>query len=296
METRSGQANQGKTAHDTTACAMVAKRTCHVESDGAAVVQRLNACQRAAEDVNASTEGEKNARSKRKDVSNDARRKSNKIVRECARAEPVTNAHAELPAIQTQPETRINTPDPEWLMFNYLQQRNCLLVDNNHNVKSRSIAKFLAELIPLVGRFHLVLIRGARSNRWVAEFEGGAPSLRVHLMQGSDRSEKTKLREKISATPALVDVVIVPYDILSGVIDFIRVLFWGSIVLDEGHQIKNENTNVAMACSRLQGQFKLILSTAATPNRFHESWAEPIVVKPLCVEVDEPEEAATDNI
>jgi SWI/SNF-related matrix-associated actin-dependent regulator of chromatin subfamily A member 5 len=48
---------------------------------------------------------------------------------------------------------------------------------------------------------------------------------------------------------------------------------WHTLVLDEGHRVKNERTEAAHTCSLLRARFRLILTGTPIQNNMHESWA-----------------------
>ena len=53
---------------------------------------------------------------------------------------------------------------------------------------------------------------------------------------------------------------------------FVRIN-WHTLVLDEGHRIKNEHTEAAHTCSLIRARFRLILTGTPIQNNMHESWA-----------------------
>jgi SWI/SNF-related matrix-associated actin-dependent regulator of chromatin subfamily A member 5 len=92
--------------------------------------------------------------------------------------------------------------------------------------------------------------------------------LRIH---NTDANEQADLRKKMNSTEGY-DVVITTYEMisLSGLQHAFRTILWRGVVLDEGHRIKNEKTDTAIACSKLKGQFKVILTGTPLQNNLHE--------------------------
>ncbi len=54
---------------------------------------------------------------------------------------------------------------------------------------------------------------------------------------------------------------------------FLHRIIWRSVILDEGHHIKNENSELAKSCRNLRARFKVILTGTPVQNDLHESWA-----------------------
>ena len=54
---------------------------------------------------------------------------------------------------------------------------------------------------------------------------------------------------------------------------FLRGLIWRSVILDEGHRIKNEGSDLSKACCGLKARFKVILTGTPVQNDMHECWS-----------------------
>ena len=54
---------------------------------------------------------------------------------------------------------------------------------------------------------------------------------------------------------------------------FLRGLVWRSVILDEGHRIKNEGSDLSKACCGLKARFKVILTGTPVQNDMHECWS-----------------------
>ena len=49
--------------------------------------------------------------------------------------------------------------------------------------------------------------------------------------------------------------------------------WWRCVVLDEGHKIKNEETDVSEACRRIRATHRVLLTGTPMQNNLHELWA-----------------------
>ena len=50
-------------------------------------------------------------------------------------------------------------------------------------------------------------------------------------------------------------------------------IFWRFLVLDEGHRIKNEKSEISLAVRKIRSQNKLLLTGTLLQNNLHELWA-----------------------
>jgi SWI/SNF-related matrix-associated actin-dependent regulator of chromatin subfamily A member 5 len=52
----------------------------------------------------------------------------------------------------------------------------------------------------------------------------------------------------------------------------IRRIIWNTVILDEGHRIKNDESQQTRAAIALKSRFKLILTGTPVQNNLHESY------------------------
>lgn len=70
------------------------------------------------------------------------------------------------------------------------------------------------------------------------------------------------------------DIVITSYEVFEREKQWFRRAFvWRYVVLDEGHKIKNEKTNIASALQGLSAEYRLILTGTPLQNNLTELWA-----------------------
>jgi SNF2 family DNA or RNA helicase len=97
-----------------------------------------------------------------------------------------------------------------------------------------------------VGRT-LILCPVSLVGQWFVEFEKFT-NITASIFQGSGRQLKT------------TDVVIAPYSVVAASKGVLGQVKWGRLVLDEGHQIRNKQTQVHQACVELPAKIRWILS------------------------------------
>jgi SWI/SNF-related matrix-associated actin-dependent regulator of chromatin subfamily A member 5 len=119
---------------------------------------------------------------------------------------------------------------------------------------------------------------------WIAECKRWTPHLRVLRFHGPT-SERARLK-RIAETGELFgnddsagegrgyDVVVTSYEVFEREKTWFRRAFvWRYVVLDEGHKIKNDKTNIAIALQGLAAEYRLILTGTPLQNNLSELWA-----------------------
>jgi SWI/SNF-related matrix-associated actin-dependent regulator of chromatin subfamily A member 5 len=163
-----------------------------------------------------------------------------------------------------------------WLVNNYRRGINCFLSDEMGLGKTLQVISFIAHLVHVenIPGMHLIVVPLTVLFNWMSEFKKWCPSLKVQRLHSNHKDEKKRLQDLLMSTQNNLNVVVTTYDALkSGMRRATRNIVWRSIILDEGHRVKNENSNVSKACGSLQCRFKLILTGTPVQNNLHESWA-----------------------
>lgn len=119
---------------------------------------------------------------------------------------------------------------------------------------------------------------------WIAECKKWTPHLRVLRFHGPT-TERARLK-KVAETGELFgaddsegegrgyDVVVTSYEVFEREKAWFRRAFvWRYVALDEGHKIKNDKTNIALALQGLAAEYRLILTGTPLQNNLTELWA-----------------------
>jgi superfamily II DNA or RNA helicase len=100
---------------------------------------------------------------------------------------------------------------------------------------------------------------------WVAEAARFAPSLNIHVF-------KTGNREAVLEGLTSLDVLVITYGILQSEEERLGKITWATVVLDEAHAIKNNQTKTSRAAMGIQAGFRLILTGTPVQNHLGEIW------------------------
>ena len=89
---------------------------------------------------------------------------------------------------------------------------------------------------------------------WVNEFKRFVPSLRVQRLHSADQRERELMRTELLSDVNNFDIIVTTYEM--AVSQNMKTILchrihWRYLVLDEGHRIKNEKTNLYASSSRL---------------------------------------------
>lgn len=136
----------------------------------------------------------------------------------------------------------------------------------------------------------LLVVPATLMSNWVQEFHKWWPPFRVAILhstgsgisRGLAESSGARGRRKRTVSPAeaLVDrifqkghVIITTYTGLSTYQDQLLGLSWGYIILDEGHIIRNPDSQTSLNCKRLQSPHRIILSGTPMQNQLKDLWS-----------------------
>ena len=122
---------------------------------------------------------------------------------------------------------------------------------------------------------HLIVVPLSVLSNWCAELKRFAPQLKVVRLHSADAGERERLARVV--LPSLdFDVVVTTFETAKSSqmrANLVSRLWWRCVVLDEGHIIKNEHSQVSQLVRRLHCEARLLLTGTPLQNNLHEFWA-----------------------
>lgn len=111
---------------------------------------------------------------------------------------------------------------------------------------------------------------------WLTEFKRFCPALRVVKLHSSDMHERERLKARILNDANLFDVVVTTYEMakspnMQAVLAHRR--WWRYLVIDEGHVIKNEHSQISQAVRSFHYGNALLLTGTPLQNNLAELWS-----------------------
>ena len=103
---------------------------------------------------------------------------------------------------------------------------------------------------------------------WISEFEKFAPSLKVSAVNGSKDT-----REETLNNIKNYDVIITTYNLLKRDSDFYKIIEFDYCILDEAQNIKNSNSQNAIAVKEIVAKTKFALSGTPIENSLMDLWS-----------------------
>ncbi|KAJ3324576.1 ATP-dependent helicase smarcad1 [Boothiomyces sp. JEL0866] len=165
-----------------------------------------------------------------------------------------------------------------WLYLLFVKGLGGILADEMGLGKSCQVVTFLGLLKSKgEGGLNLIIVpatvlgkRNLIRDNWVRELNMWVPSLKVIAYTG-DQNVRRNLQMKILECDDL-DVIVTTYNQASGAMDrrFLRSLKCQSLILDEGHMIKNSSSQRALHLKNLNIPFRLLLTGTPLQNNLKE--------------------------
>ncbi|KAG5357952.1 DNA repair protein [Yarrowia sp. B02] len=188
----------------------------------------------------------------------------------------------------------------QWLWELHTQKTGGIIGDEMGLGKTIQIISFLAGLhhSGLLTKPVIVVCPATVMKQWVEEFHKWWPALRVVILhsmgegskgkkrrkgEGSDDDDDDVVRPTPSSTKNLVEtidkvfkdghVVVTTYAGLKSYRSLLLDREWGYCILDEGHKIRNPDSQITLDCKQLKTVHRLILSGTPIQNNLTELWS-----------------------
>ncbi|KAL4268944.1 hypothetical protein AB1N83_002062 [Pleurotus pulmonarius] len=167
-----------------------------------------------------------------------------------------------------------------WLNLLYRNRLSCILADEMGLGKTVQVISFFAHLKEKGQKGpHLIVVPSSTLENWCREFARFAPSISVQTYYAG-KEERPHLRQTLSDTQACTsetgdgwEVLITTYNLAQGDEKdrkFFRRIEWDCCVFDEGHVLKNFQSQRYQALLRFDSRWRLLLTGTPLQNNLQE--------------------------
>ena len=167
-----------------------------------------------------------------------------------------------------------------WLWLLHRMDLSGILADEMGLGKTAQVISFIAHLVEtgIEGSF-LIVVPASVIQNWSREFQKWCPSLLVHSYHGS-QTERAALRTRIYNTR--YHVLLTTYTMVNTKEDrsFLRKSNFLYLILDEGHMIKNIQSQRAQNLMQIKTQHRLLLTGTPLQNNLQELLSLLIFIMP----------------
>ncbi|KAI9301704.1 SNF2 family N-terminal domain-containing protein [Cunninghamella echinulata] len=179
------------------------------------------------------------------------------------------------PAI-VNPEFKLNSYQilgVNWMLLLYRKNISGILADEMGLGKTAQVISFLGRLYELGEKGpHLIIVPSSTIDNWLREFERFCPTLNVVCYYGS-MAEREELREEIMEEVEDIQAIVTTYNIAGGRMEdkkFLKRLKCKSMILDEGHMVKNCLSARYNNLMSIRTPFRLLLTGTPLQNNLQE--------------------------
>jgi SNF2 family DNA or RNA helicase len=143
----------------------------------------------------------------------------------------------------------------------------CLADDMGLGKTLQTISVLTQQLAQQPGQRHLIICPSSLIYNWQQELQKFSPHLKVLIFHGAGRSTQ-------DVATGEYQVIITSYGTVRQDIEELCHIAFGTIVLDESHNIKNPAAQITKAVERLQGAFRIALSGTPVMNNTFDLYAQ----------------------
>jgi SWI/SNF-related matrix-associated actin-dependent regulator 1 of chromatin subfamily A len=160
-----------------------------------------------------------------------------------------------------------------WMLLLYRKNISGILADEMGLGKTAQVISFLARLYELGDEgLHLVVVPSSTIENWVREFSRFAPKLEVRTYHGS-QAERAALRAELLDEYDDYQVIVTTYNIATSNENdrlFLKRLNCQTMILDEGHMVKNCFSARYQNLKKIRAPFRLLLTGTPLQNSLQE--------------------------
>ncbi|KAI0086882.1 SNF2 family N-terminal domain-containing protein [Irpex rosettiformis] len=151
---------------------------------------------------------------------------------------------------------------------------NCILGDEmglGKTLQTLSLFAYVKESSKSSVDPHLIVCPLSVVDTWIRELNHWMPSFRV-LRFHAQESERTRLKNAVRDGQLEFDVCVTTYEGFVAEDTWFKSKKWTYAVLDEGHRIKNRDTQIARSVQGIGSLYRLILTGTPVQNNLVELW------------------------
>ncbi|RZF34532.1 hypothetical protein LSTR_LSTR013246 [Laodelphax striatellus] len=174
-----------------------------------------------------------------------------------------------------------------WLAVMHNQGLNGILADEMGLGKTIQVIAFLAYLkeqnLSKPNTPHLIVVPSSTIDNWINEFEKWCPGMIVCQYYGSVDERRSIRIQWLKHGVEDIDVILATYKIVGGSFDdrkLFRLLKLHYVIFDEGHLLKNMNTQLYDVLFRINAENKLLLTGTPIQNSLLELMSLLVFVMP----------------
>ena len=160
-----------------------------------------------------------------------------------------------------------------WLNLLYKKRLSCILADDMGLGKTYQVIGFLAHLLESGDKGpHLIVVPAATLENWLQEFQRFCPALNVEPYYSTVPGEREEIRLRLEDYRDDISVVVTTYQLAKAKEDFpwLREFGFKCAIFDEGHVLKNANSQVSRKLNRIKCKFRLLLTGTPLQNNLRE--------------------------
>jgi SWI/SNF-related matrix-associated actin-dependent regulator of chromatin subfamily A member 5 len=108
------------------------------------------------------------------------------------------------------------------------------------------------------------------------ELQKWCPTFKVVRLHSTDENERQRLRKEVVMNVGSYDVAVTTYEMACNPtfnLTLSQKVYWRTMILDEGHKVKNEDTAAHAVLSRVHRQHTVLLTGTPVQNNMHELYA-----------------------
>jgi SWI/SNF-related matrix-associated actin-dependent regulator of chromatin subfamily A member 5 len=162
-----------------------------------------------------------------------------------------------------------------WMVHMYDRGMPMILGDQMGLGKTVQTIGFLAYIRHFYNQSgpHLIVVPLSVMSNWISEIERFCPTFRAIRFHGP-KEERNRIKNEEMASLAEFDIVVTTFEILVSECNFFRRKFlWTCLIVDEGHRLKNVNSQLSDKLRLVPCLSKVILTGTPLQNNLKELWA-----------------------